>query len=128
MPSAVNSVSIARASFSRSTPGFSATASSASGGSGGTGGGPASPQAATSRAGSTAARKLGDGTRGIGAGSSSRHGVMPTNKRGTIGRPRRRTRPRVLLAGSVLAGAAGWLYREPIGGYDPTGPAFGART
>ena len=53
---------------------------------------------------------------------------MATNKRGTIGRPRRRTWPRVLLAVIVLTGAAGWFYREPIEGYARTGAAFGART
>lgn len=53
---------------------------------------------------------------------------MATDKRGTIGRPRRRTWPRVLLAVIVLAGAAGWFYREPIEGYARTGAAFGVRT
>ncbi len=53
---------------------------------------------------------------------------MATAKRGTIGRPRRRIWLRVLLAAVVLAGAAGWYYREPIEGYARTGAAFGART
>jgi len=55
---------------------------------------------------------------------------MATAKRGTIGqgRPRRRLWPRALLGIAVLAGAAAWVYREPIDGYARTGAAFGART
>jgi hypothetical protein len=44
------------------------------------------------------------------------------------GRSRRRIWPRALLALAVLAGAVGWLYREPLVGLSTTGAAFGART
>ena len=55
---------------------------------------------------------------------------MATAKRSTIGQGRsgRRIWPRALLALVVLAGAAGWYWREPIAGYTEVGAAFGART
>lgn len=46
--------------------------------------------------------------------------------RSTVGR--RRIWPRALLGMLVLAGAAGWYWREPIAGYTEVGAAFGART
>lgn len=51
---------------------------------------------------------------------------MATAKRSTIGR--RSWWLRALFALAVLAGAFGWIYREPIAGYSTTGAAFGART
>ena len=41
---------------------------------------------------------------------------------------KRRIWPQAVLGLAVLAGAIGWLYREPIAGYTATGTAFGART
>lgn len=51
---------------------------------------------------------------------------MATAKQPTLGR--HRIWPRALLALLVVAGAAGWFYREPIAGLTGTGAAFGART
>ncbi len=122
----MNSRSTARASFSRFTPGFGATASIAPGGSGGSDVAASPPQPATSRTGSSAATRLGKGRRGIDALSSFRLGTMATAKRSTA--RKRRIWPQALFALFVLGGVLAWYYREPIDGYAETGAAFGART